>query len=73
VLDRNLLQFYPFEAPDIDRAHPIPLRIGALSIRVNAARLAKAVLDHVPVERVRAYVVIRRKHMQLVARHKPQK
>jgi hypothetical protein len=39
---------------------------------VNAARPAKAVLDNVLVERVRADVLFRREQMKLFAWHKPQ-
>jgi hypothetical protein len=39
---------------------------------VNTARLAKAVLDNVLVERVRADVLFRCEHVQLLARHEPQ-
>jgi hypothetical protein len=73
VLNRNAFQVDSFEAANIDCGDPITLWIDALAIRVNAARLAKAVLDNPLVERVRADVLFRREHVQLFARHKPQK
>jgi hypothetical protein len=72
VLNRNVFQVNSFEAANIDCGHPIPPWIGALSIRVNAACLAKAVLDDVLVERVGADVFFRCVQVQLVAWHKPQ-
>jgi hypothetical protein len=72
VLNRNAFQVNSFEAANIDYGHPIALGIGAFSVRVNAALLAKVVLDNVLVERVRANVLFRCAHAQLLARHKPQ-
>jgi hypothetical protein len=71
VLNRNAFQVYSIEAANIDRAYPIALWIGAFSVRMNATRLAKTVLDNVLIEGVRADVVIRREHAQLVPRHEP--
>jgi hypothetical protein len=73
VLNRNAFQVDSFEAANIDCGHPIALWISAFSIWVNAARLAKAVLDNVLVKRVRPDVLFRCEQAQLVARHKPQK
>jgi hypothetical protein len=72
VLNRNAFQVNSIEAANIDRAYPIALGIGAFSVRMNATRLAKTVLDNVLVEGVRADVVIRCQHAQLVPRHEPQ-
>jgi hypothetical protein len=69
VLNRNAVQVDSFEAANIDCGHPVALWIGAFSVRVNTARLAKAVLDNVLVERVRADVLFRCEHVQLFARH----
>jgi len=73
VLNRNAFQVDSFEAANIDCGDPIALWIDAFSVRMNAARLAKAVLDDSLVERVRADVPFRCEHVQLIARHKPQK
>jgi hypothetical protein len=72
VLNRNAFQVNSFEAANIDCGHPTALWVGAFSVRVNAARLAKTVLDDVLVERVRAEVLFRCEHVQLLARYKPQ-
>jgi hypothetical protein len=72
VLNRNAFQVDSFETANIDCGHPIALWIGAFSVRVNTTRLAKTVLDHVFVKRVRTDVVIQCEHVQLIARHKPQ-
>jgi hypothetical protein len=73
VLHRNAFQVDSFEAADIDCGDPVALWIGAFSVRVNAARRAKAVLDNVLIERVRAEVVFRCEQAQSVMRHKPKK
>jgi hypothetical protein len=72
MLNGNAFEVNSIEAANIDRAYPIALWIGAFSVRMNAAPLAKTVLDNVLVEGVRADVVIRREHAQLFARHEPQ-
>jgi len=72
VLNRNGLEVDSFEAANIDCGDPVALWIGAFSVRVNAARPAKAVLDNALVEHVRADVLFRCEQAQLVARHKPQ-
>ena len=71
VLNRNAFQIDSFEAANIDCRHPIAFGIGAFSVRMNAARLTKSVLDNVLVERVRADVFFRCERMQLFTRHKP--
>jgi hypothetical protein len=71
VLNRNAFQVDSFEAANIDRAHLVTLWIGTFSVRVYAARRAKAVLDDMLVERVRADVLVRCEHVQLIARHEP--
>jgi len=72
VLNRNAFQLHSFEAANIYRGYPIALRIGAFSVRVNAAVLAKTVLDHMLVEGVYADVVVGSEHAQLIAGDKPQ-
>ena len=72
VLNRHAFQVNSFETANIDCGHPIALWIGAFSVGVNAAGLAKTVLDNVLVERVRADVFFRCEHVQLIARHEPQ-
>jgi DNA-directed RNA polymerase subunit N (RpoN/RPB10) len=72
VLNRNAFQVNSFEAANIDCGHPVAFWIGTFSVRVNATRLAKAVLDDLLVERVRADVLFRCEHVELFARHKPQ-
>jgi hypothetical protein len=72
VLNRNAIQIDSFEAANIDCGYPIAPRIGAFAVGVNAACPAKAVLDHVLVESVRADVPIRCEHAQLFAGHEPQ-
>jgi hypothetical protein len=72
VLHRHALQVNSFKTANIDGGHPIALGIGSFSVGVNATRWAKAMLDNVLVERVRADIFVRRKHAQLVAWHKPQ-
>ena len=59
MLNRKLFQINSFEAANIDRGHPIALWIGTFAVRVDAAGLAKAMLDHVLVERVRADILYR--------------
>jgi hypothetical protein len=73
VLNRNASQVDFFEAANIDRGDPISFWIDAFSVRMNAARPAKAVLDDLLVERVRADVLIRCKQPQPVPGNKPQK
>jgi hypothetical protein len=73
MLNRHTVQVNSFEAANIDCSHPIALWIGALSVRVNTTGLAKAVLDNMFVEGVRAKVLFRCEQVQLVARHEPQK
>jgi hypothetical protein len=73
VLNRHVFQVNSFEAANIDCGYPIALWIGALCVRLDATRLAKAVLDDVLVERVRADVGFRFKDVELIPRHKPQK
>jgi hypothetical protein len=72
VLNWHALQINFFEAANIGRRHPITLGVDAFSIRVNAARPAKAVFDDVLAEGIRAEVSFRCAQVQLVARHKPQ-
>jgi hypothetical protein len=72
VLNRNVFQVDSVEAANIDCGRPIALWIGAFSVRVNATRLAKAVLDNMLIERVRADVGFGCEQVQLFARHKPQ-
>jgi hypothetical protein len=72
ALNRNALQVNAFEAANIDCRHPIALWIGAFSVRVNATCPAKAVLDNVLVESVRAAVLFGCEQVQPIARHKPQ-
>jgi hypothetical protein len=73
VLNRHAFRIKSFEAANIDRGHLIAFGIGAFSIWMNATRLAKAMLDYLLVERIRADVLFRCEHAQLIARHKPQK
>jgi hypothetical protein len=73
VLNRNTCQVDFFEAANINGGDPISFWIDAFSVRVNAARPAKAVLDDVLVERVGADVLIRCKQPQLFPGDKPQK
>lgn len=73
LLNRNALQVDSFEAANVDRGNRIALWIDAFPVRVNAASSAKAVLDHVLVERVCADVLFRAEQAQLLARHKPEK
>ena len=63
VLNRHAFQVDSFETANIDCSYPIALRIGALSVRMNATRLTKRVLDDVLVERVRADVRFRCEHV----------
>src|SRR6266403_6139370 len=72
VLNWNALQINSFEAANIDCGHPIALWIGPFSVGMNAAGLAKAVLDDVLVEGVRADILFRCEHVQLFPWHKPQ-
>jgi hypothetical protein len=72
VLNGDFFQIDSFEAANIDRGGPAALWVRAFAVRVNAAGLAKAVLDDVLIERVRADVLFRREQAQLVARHEPQ-
>jgi len=46
MLNRHTVQINSFEAANINCSRPIALWIGALSVRVNATGLAKAVLDN---------------------------
>jgi hypothetical protein len=71
MLNWNVFQVNSFDAAKIDCGHPITLWIEAFSVRVNAAGLAKAMLDNMLVERVRGDVRFRCQHVQLFARHKP--
>jgi hypothetical protein len=72
VLNRNVFQIDSLEAANIDCGHPVALWINAFSVRMNAARLAKAVLDNVLVERVRTNILFRCEQVQLFARYKPE-
>jgi hypothetical protein len=72
ALHRDVFQIDIFEAANIDRGHSIPLRINAFSVGVNAARPAKAVLDNVLVECVRADLPFRCEQAQLFAGHEPE-
>jgi hypothetical protein len=60
------------EAANVNCGYPIAVWIGAFAVWMNAAGLAKAVFDDVLVEGIRADVLLRCEHVQLVARHKPQ-
>jgi hypothetical protein len=72
MLNRNTLQINTFKAANIDCGHPIALGIDAFSVRVNAASGAKAVLDHMFIERVRTDARFGREYAQLFSRHKPE-
>jgi hypothetical protein len=72
VLNGDFFQIDSFEAANIDRGHPAALWIRAFAVRLNAAGLAKAVLDHVLVERISADILFRGEQAQLIARHKPE-
>jgi hypothetical protein len=72
VLNGDFFQIDSFEAANIDRGGPAALWVRAFAVRVNAAGLAKAVLDDMLVERVRADILFRGEQAQLVARHEPQ-
>ena len=65
MLNRHTVQINSFEAANINCSRPIALWIGALSVRVNATGLAKAVLDNMFVEGVRAKVLFRCEQVQL--------
>lgn len=65
-------QVNSFQAPEIDRSHPIAFRIGALGVRMYAAGGAKAMFDYVPVERIGAGVFFRREEAELLPRDEPQ-
>ena len=59
MLHWNSFEIDFFEAAQIYRRHRIALGVGAFSIRVYAAGLAKAVLDDMLVECVSAEVLLR--------------
>jgi hypothetical protein len=73
MLNRHASQVDSIEAANIDRGHRIAVGVAAFSIRMNATRSAKAMLDNVLVERVRADGLFRCEQVQVFARHKPQK
>src|ERR1700752_3284527 len=73
MLHRHFFQFDAFETADVDRRRLISLGIDAFSIGMDSTGRAKAVLDDVLVEGVRAEVVFRGEQAKLLARHEPQK
>jgi hypothetical protein len=72
MLHWNALQINSFDAANIDCGHPIAFGIDPFTVGMNSAGLAKAVLDDVLVEGVRADILFRCEHVQLFPWHKPQ-
>ena len=72
VMHRDGIEVDVFHATQVDRRHRVTLGVGAFAIRVDAARRAEAMLDHVLVESVGADRAFRSLQAQLVARDEPQ-
>jgi hypothetical protein len=63
VLNRNRFQIDIFQTANVDSRHTVALRINTFAKRMDAACIAKSMLDHMLVERVGTERLLRRQKL----------
>jgi hypothetical protein len=64
MLNRNRRKINALDTSRVNRSNGVTFWIDAFAVRMHTANWAKAMFDHVLVERVRARCIFRRKKMQ---------